>query len=546
MTEVKFSYSDDYLVTVGGNDKTVIIWNTDFGEGKEESDYGEDEDLENIDEIDVARDEYDEDVGAVHRKVIEQKKAPVKKEPQDDDGGMGLFEEEDAGAGDEFMAVKPWKGQMREPSGFRKAPKNQEKPPTVTFELEWVHGYRARDSKNNIAILADGCIAYHAAAVGVVYDKEDHQQRFFNKHIDDITAMAFCSDERKVATGEVGPKPSIYIWDGCTMQEIVHIKGKLKKGIQALSFSPSGKYLAACAIDVDHHVAVFDVETGNCIAMNKGGGNQIVDIHMMNDQDFVTCGVRHYKLWKLNGGVLSDKNGKFKRGKYSNMIVNVTSHKKCFITGTLKGEVLIWNGTTVTKCISGKHEGPVDAIEVHKDYIFTGGRNGNIAILDEKYNVVNTISITKLPSVCPGINAFAYDGSKLIIGTRGSEIYEVDFKMTSPDIKLVHEITAGHYSPCRKDNNEVWGLCVVPKTDLYISVGDDATLRVWNAIDKKMERVVNLNYGSTGKELPPDTTTKELSNGAKGRSIDVSLNGKMAAVGFRDGSFRIYTTKDWK
>lgn len=46
--------------------------------------------------------------------------------------------------------------------------------------------------------------------------------------------------------------------------------------------------------------------------------------------------------------------------------------------------------------------------------------------------------------------------------------------------------------------------------------------------------------------MPVDPSTKELSNGAKARSVCVSPNGKMVAVGFRDGSFRIYLTKDWK
>lgn len=85
------------------------------------------------------------------------------------------------------------------------------------MDLEWVHGYRCKDSKNNIGVLIDGSICYNAAALGVVYNPVEHTQRFFNLHIDDVTAIAFSSDRRTIATGEIGPKPSIYLWDSETM-----------------------------------------------------------------------------------------------------------------------------------------------------------------------------------------------------------------------------------------------------------------------------------------------------------------------------------------
>ncbi len=33
VTKVKFSANDTYVVTTGGHDKTVLIWETDFGFG---------------------------------------------------------------------------------------------------------------------------------------------------------------------------------------------------------------------------------------------------------------------------------------------------------------------------------------------------------------------------------------------------------------------------------------------------------------------------------------------------------------------------------
>jgi microtubule-associated protein-like 6 len=42
------------------------------------------------------------------------------------------------------------------------------------MELEWVHGYRSRDTKNNISTLLDGSIAYHAAGLGICYDPSEN------------------------------------------------------------------------------------------------------------------------------------------------------------------------------------------------------------------------------------------------------------------------------------------------------------------------------------------------------------------------------------
>ena len=126
-----------------------------------------------IDDSDFVESKIDQ--SKVQKQALKQQEALKNKSPQrvqlmQDD----FFEVADVGHGDEFAAVKPWMGQIREPTGWVKPPMNQNKPPSIGLELEWVHGYRSRDSRNNIGVLTDGTIAYHAAALGIVYDPAQH------------------------------------------------------------------------------------------------------------------------------------------------------------------------------------------------------------------------------------------------------------------------------------------------------------------------------------------------------------------------------------
>jgi WD40 repeat protein len=51
--------------------------------------------------------------------------------------------------------------------------------------------------------------------------------------------------------------------------------------------------------------------------------------------------------------------------------------------------------------------------------------------------------------------------------------------MTKKGVGQPKRLVQGHYSPSLKDNNEVWGLTTIPNGQ-YVTVSDDATLRVWD------------------------------------------------------------------
>ena len=138
--------------------------------------------------------------------------------------------------------------------------------PEAELELEHVYGYAGLDNtSSNLFYLNTGEVVYYTAALGVVLDKDKLEkgkrcQRFFFGHDDDIKSLAVHPNREWVATGQVGKRPFICVWDGVTMlqlQKITHPAGM--RGVVALGFSrhDGGDHVAAVNTDNQHTVLVW-------------------------------------------------------------------------------------------------------------------------------------------------------------------------------------------------------------------------------------------------------------------------------------------------
>lgn len=59
-------------------------------------------------------------------------------------------------------------------------------PPDKKLKLQWVHGYRGRDTHKNLWVLPSGEMLYYVAAVAVIYDRDEGTQRHYTGHTEDI------------------------------------------------------------------------------------------------------------------------------------------------------------------------------------------------------------------------------------------------------------------------------------------------------------------------------------------------------------------------
>ena len=113
------------------------------------------------------------------------------------------------------LAFLPCAQSIFAPDGYLREP-DALAPCMEAVELEFVHGYRAHDCRDNLFYSAKGEVVYHTAAIGIVYNRESNTQNFLvdnptaegtTGHTDDILCLARHPNGNIYASGEVGRNP---------------------------------------------------------------------------------------------------------------------------------------------------------------------------------------------------------------------------------------------------------------------------------------------------------------------------------------------------
>jgi len=497
---VRFTAGDKYVISVGGRDRCVFQWEVTLdGEDNLATEAGN----------------------------------------SGDDSDIVDSDEEEASKTDDFVAVKPWLGSIVPPTN---APTKSVTGPDVSLTLDYVHGYRSQDARCNVCYNHVGNVLYPTAALGIIYDKTYHGQRFFSGHRGDIVSLTIDKSGKFAASGEIGKRPTLHIWDATTALPICEFSVFHRHAIVSLAFSRDSKKLVSIGNDENHVVTVWSThsgtwEDGQLQAYAMGGrAKTIFSTFNLPQANFevLTGGVNHVNFWRLRGRSMTSHKGFFgKKGKIQPLVSGavIRSH---FVTGTVSGHLYVWDQITRTVSRSIKaHSKSIDAMfEAETEaghFLLTGSKDGVIKVWNhnlicQKAFDINDASPTPRVASIRSVSMNRF-GNTVLIGTKGSEVYEVSNILATASVTKTLLVSQGHYG-----KDQLWGLDPHPlDADIFATTGDDATLRIWSISKRRIERELSLETVSRCVCWSPD-----------GKTIGVGLGGlTRRGRSKKDGAFLI-------
>ena len=526
VTNIFFSDKDEYVVSTGGSDNCIFLWKTD---------YDHQEQLK----LEQSQQRNGDSSGS------------ETEDSEDDDDEIDPFAE--IGGGDEFMAVKPWLGAIVAPSKWQEGPEDADEP-GKELVLENIYGFSAHRRDAAFYSSSPGEIVYFAAAAGVVNNfgkkgsrKKGEQQQHFNlAHTDDILCMAMHPAGNRVATGEIGRRPKIFVWDVHSTNVLLEIVGFHRFGIELLAWSPTGAMLATVGRDGDHSIAIYDGDSGSMVANSKGHQNKVQAICFKTEMDIVTAGVKHVKFWTMSERKISGKNGLFKpKGKIQTVLA-VAALGANTVTGQKDGSLYLWQGRNCQDLRKGVHKGPILALVTLNvtmgNGVLSGGKDGKIFLWDRtltptlKFDMNSLDSIKgvvpKGPMDC-AIHSLDARHSHILVGVKSAEIFHIPFDGCEDGSASVTRVVHGHFA------GETWGLECHPDQCEFVTVGDDSTIRRWDSVHCRLLCVAKLECKARAVTYAPESGSQIAVGTTSGNVIIYDSNNLSKPLK------KISVTKEW-
>lgn len=417
--------------------------------------------------------------------------------------------------------------------------------PEASLEMSWIYGYQSEKAKNNLRYTsAKGhCIVYHVGRFGIVYSFDSHKQTIFSGHRNEIISLAIHPDGELVATGDSHLHPTLLVWNSVTKKVLFSDRGFHQNGIIHTAFSHDGKQLASVGLDIFHTVAVHLWEDNSLLYSSQVDKGRCMSCNFLSDvgNTLAVGGDSYVYLWSKSDEGYSKRRANFSRHVRLQPITAIchVDVKDSFVCGTISGILLMFTDRNCVRNVKG-HMGSVTAIYSCQHGLVTGGKDERIRLWTHTLEPGATFDMAhfglgpQLRSVC-----LSMDGSSILLGTKGAEIYEIS-AIDGSDLRG-GACATGHSSGLLRN------IVVHPSRMEFASVGDDNCLRIWDTITRSLLKVATFDGNARAVAYGPlgDVLCVGLGDSVKDEDDDAasSKNGAFVILNEEDLSV-IHEAKD--
>uniref|UniRef100_A0A914ZJU4 HELP domain-containing protein n=1 Tax=Parascaris univalens TaxID=6257 RepID=A0A914ZJU4_PARUN len=466
--------------------------------------------------------------------------------------------------------------------------------PKKGAQLEWVHGYRGKDSRGNLHKLPTGELVYFTGAVVVLHNVDEGTQRHYTQHTSEIKCIAIHPNKLHIATGQTSrhsPEKKILnehrspicspselgsileadqtqahvrVWDSVTLQTL-RILGtrdaSFEKGISCVAFSRTdgGTLLAAIDDSFEHTLSVWDWQRRKRLTETKSANDQVFacEFHPLFKNVIVSFGKGHFNFWTFDDITLSKKPAVFEGRDKPKLVLSICFTENGYVaSGDSNGTISLWDPKTIkiVKQAFKVHDGGVWALcSIGGGRIVSGGKDRSLI----EWNVTDLIRIhgpTLLPDDAGIIRTIApASGSLVLVGTTRNSILRGDVK------RGFHYVHQGHA-------DELWALCAHPSTGQFLSGSIDGTLRLWDSLSKAVVWSMQIQEGVScvdfhcsgnifavgtpvGSWIVYDTGTRDpvltiAESTQPVSNVRFSPNGKLVAIATKESHFYLYSVSE--
>ncbi|XP_051278457.1 cilia- and flagella-associated protein 251 isoform X1 [Dicentrarchus labrax] len=451
-------------------------------------------------------------------------------------------------------------------------PKKITQTRTHSLSLDWVLGMNPSLPTFSLQDHDQLVVLYAGAHVGIIYNHTSNSQHILQGHCSPISCMCVSEDRRWIATADLGPKSTLIIWDSYSGIPVhtmfdCHPEG----GVTAMAFSSDTKHLATLGAEEAQCVCIWDwtndIEKPLCCTqLNPKHGFQDYIIFNPNDStQLLSSSERQVLFYTRAADSLQYISPKFKKcfntsqqfsesatSGFDSMFTQTSPDNSVKVAGrsfsqsvfhwrnpqvltaTTKGSIVVWD---VIEDLGPDQslpkdrikfillqDNPITALTVTDSSIVIGDTQGHIKFYDEKFrllicysdfNLDAIVSISFSKECTEAYMEVCAVGAKpllirnFVVSTVSSTVVHVNTQKGIPQILLQENCEPLHAVACH------------PKQPALVMGNQRGILKLWDYNNKVMicSRVF--------------TTEKQI------QCVTFDPQGLYMAVGFGSGAVHI-------